>query len=296
MTNPEGSPKEDDDQSDVELEGMDMEGVEDEDDADGNNDVEMDGAVANDADAKSDENDTEALQAEDAEELEAAKRERMELLAAEKRKAAGGHLEGAKTLDPRDRFDFLVAQSDVFAHFLAGSVAATGKKGKKGSRGKKGRMTEAEEDAQLLKTLESKRRTVRLEIQPGILAPTCTMRKYQLEGLNWMIKLHDSGINGILADEVRFLVVSRMRMPSRFNVLFYWPRYLLLPKIKRWDLERHFSPFRFWLGIAKVVESGALISSLSQNPSWEIGAESSKSSVLLSRWYEWEEPRPNGSR
>ena len=30
-----------------------------------------------------------------------------------------------------------------------------------------------------------------------------TMRAYQLEGLNWMIKLHDNGINGILADEVR---------------------------------------------------------------------------------------------
>ncbi len=29
------------------------------------------------------------------------------------------------------------------------------------------------------------------------------MRAYQLEGLNWMIKLHDNGINGILADEVR---------------------------------------------------------------------------------------------
>ena len=29
-----------------------------------------------------------------------------------------------------------------------------------------------------------------------------TMRAYQLEGLNWMIKLHDNGINGILADEV----------------------------------------------------------------------------------------------
>ncbi|CAE7493720.1 CHR11 [Symbiodinium microadriaticum] len=28
------------------------------------------------------------------------------------------------------------------------------------------------------------------------------MRSYQLEGLNWMIKLHNHGINGILADEM----------------------------------------------------------------------------------------------
>lgn len=28
------------------------------------------------------------------------------------------------------------------------------------------------------------------------------MRSYQVEGLNWMIKLHDNSINGILADEM----------------------------------------------------------------------------------------------
>lgn len=37
------------------------------------------------------------------------------------------------------------------------------------------------------------------------------MRPYQLEGLNWMIKLHDNGINGILADEVG---ISHMHMIS----------------------------------------------------------------------------------
>ena len=103
----------------------------------------------------------------------------------------------------QDKFQFLIAQSDVFAHFLAGSVAAAGKKGKKGSRGKSGRMTEAEEDAQMLKSAQSKRRTIRLDKQPGIIGKGYTMHKYQLEGLNWMIKLHDCGINGILADEVR---------------------------------------------------------------------------------------------
>ena len=63
-------------------------------------------------------------------------------------------------------------------------------------------MTEAEEDAQLLKTATSARRTVYLNAQPKLLADHCKMHKYQLEGLNWMIKLHDHGINGILADEM----------------------------------------------------------------------------------------------
>ena len=83
-------------------------------------------------------------------------------------------------------------------------MVASKKGGKKGSgnRGKKGRMTEAEEDAQMLKSAQSKRRTIRLDKQPSILAPHCKMHPYQLEGLNWLIKLHDHGINGILADEM----------------------------------------------------------------------------------------------
>jgi SWI/SNF-related matrix-associated actin-dependent regulator of chromatin subfamily A member 5 len=28
------------------------------------------------------------------------------------------------------------------------------------------------------------------------------MRQYQLEGLNWMIRLQENGVNGILADEM----------------------------------------------------------------------------------------------
>lgn len=84
-----------------------------------------------------------------------------------------------------------------------GSVAATQKKKKsKGKAGSRGRMSEAEEDAQLLKSAQSKRKTVRLNQQPSILAAHCKMHPYQLEGLNWLIKLHDHGIHGILADEM----------------------------------------------------------------------------------------------
>ena len=63
-------------------------------------------------------------------------------------------------------------------------------------------MTEEEEDSQMLASAQSKRRVVRLDHQPKCLAPNCKMHPYQLEGLNWMIKLHDHGINGILADEM----------------------------------------------------------------------------------------------
>lgn len=101
-----------------------------------------------------------------------------------------------------------------------GSVATNSKKKKKGgSRGKSNRMTEAEEDAALLKTATSARRTVYLNSQPKLLASHCKMHKYQLEGLNWMIKLHDHGINGILADEMGLGKVSRVLIASYLWVI-----------------------------------------------------------------------------
>ncbi len=41
---------------------------------------------------------------------------------------------------------------------------------------------------------------MRLLSQPGCIKGE--MRDYQLEGLNWMISLHENGLNGILADEM----------------------------------------------------------------------------------------------
>lgn len=105
-----------------------------------------------------------------------------------------------------NRFKYLLGKSEVFGHFLAGTMAAQNQRGKKnnkfGGRGGGMRMTEAEEDTQLMRTAQSKRSVVRVEKQPSLLSPTCKMHDYQLEGLNWLIKLHDHGINGILADEM----------------------------------------------------------------------------------------------
>jgi hypothetical protein len=41
---------------------------------------------------------------------------------------------------------------------------------------------------------------VPLVTQPSML--TCTMKDYQLKGLNWLANLYEQGINGILADEM----------------------------------------------------------------------------------------------
>jgi len=110
-----------------------------------------------------------------------------------------------------NRLEYLMKQTDVFTHFMtgdsAGAGASAGKKGKKGGgggsgRGGAGRMSEDQEDKLMMKAGVSKEQTfTRLEKQPSIIK-FGTMRDYQLEGLNWMIRLHDANINGVLADEM----------------------------------------------------------------------------------------------
>ncbi len=98
------------------------------------------------------------------------------------------------------KWKFLLAQTEVFAHFLSGTKAAkdAANKGKRGRN--KSHAAEEDEDAELVEHAEDYQ-AVRLTSQP-----TCItggkMREYQLAGLNWMIRLFDHGINGILADEM----------------------------------------------------------------------------------------------
>jgi SWI/SNF-related matrix-associated actin-dependent regulator of chromatin subfamily A member 5 len=64
------------------------------------------------------------------------------------------------------------------------------------------RRTEAEEDAELLKDEKAggSAETVFRE-SPGFIKGGL-MRDYQVQGLNWLISLHENGISGILADEM----------------------------------------------------------------------------------------------
>ncbi|KAG6959731.1 hypothetical protein JG688_00009956 [Phytophthora aleatoria] len=99
---------------------------------------------------------------------------------------------------------FLMAQSDVFTSFLMGGSSALGKemsrtKAAKEAGSKRGKGSK-QADAQTLQDMDDARYT-RITQQPSVIK-FGTMKPYQLEGLNWMIRLHDSGVNGILADEM----------------------------------------------------------------------------------------------
>lgn len=100
------------------------------------------------------------------------------------------------------RLEFLLQQSDIFSHF--GSVkeesaryginsSGTKLTTKEGSRRTDNdAVDEADLDAE-----EKEKKTTYLTAQPSTLG-FGTMRAYQLEGLNWMIRLQENGVNGIL--------------------------------------------------------------------------------------------------
>lgn len=94
------------------------------------------------------------------------------------------------------KWKYLMAQTEVFSHFLAGTKAEKAKK----QVGRRGKAAEEEEDAEMVEHAEEIQ-TVRLTVQPECIKHG-QMRDYQLAGLNWMIRLFDHGINGILADEM----------------------------------------------------------------------------------------------
>uniref|UniRef100_A0A7S2WPA6 Uncharacterized protein n=2 Tax=Rhizochromulina marina TaxID=1034831 RepID=A0A7S2WPA6_9STRA len=108
------------------------------------------------------------------------------------------------------RLEYLMAQSEVFAHFLSGADEGDVKRGGRGGGAAKAakakgggrtRMSESAEDSAMMKGALQNRRVTRLDSQPRNIKGG-TMRAYQLEGLNWMIKLNENGVNGILADEM----------------------------------------------------------------------------------------------
>lgn len=104
------------------------------------------------------------------------------------------------------RLEFLLKQSDIFKHFgnvkqegtrLGVAAAAAGGGGKQAAEVVRG--TVGVDDENEVEEVDEHAATY-LTTQPSTLQGQ--MRQYQLEGLNWMIRLQENGVNGILADEM----------------------------------------------------------------------------------------------
>ena len=131
----------------------------------------------------------------------------------------------AKQDQAKRRLEFLLKQSDIFSHF--GNVRSEVKKKQQQQQQQHRGKNDADYDnddiaqtASVVKRQPSKdideqdmdeqeeereeadvHEATYLTTQPSTLMGT--MRQYQLEGLNWMIRLQENGVNGILADGER---------------------------------------------------------------------------------------------
>lgn len=107
------------------------------------------------------------------------------------------------------RMTFLMAQSEVFTQFLMGGSTAIGKemfsRSKSGGSSRRAGDDDCKRDSrkahEMIDLDSGHTRVTRIMHQPKSIE-FGTMKPYQVEGLNWMVRLHDSGVNGILADEM----------------------------------------------------------------------------------------------
>jgi len=158
--------------------------------------------------------------------------------------------------DRSKRFDYLLKQTEIFSHFMAGPRDKTPssplkckpgrpnkeKKEKKSAADHRHRMTEAEEDDELLsdagKTLKA---VTRFDESPSYIK-NGKLRDYQIRGLNWMIDLYENGINGILADEMglgkTLQTISLLGYMKHFRNI-PGPHMVIVPKstLRNWENE-----------------------------------------------------------
>ena len=115
-----------------------------------------------------------------------------------------------KAAQAKKRLEFLLKQSSIFSHFgqvkqdqakfgIKTVVKKTDEE-RQGSLNRRDHGNTNQEDE--LEEADEHQATY-LTAQPTTLG-FGKMREYQLEGLNWMIRLQENGVNGILADEVSY--------------------------------------------------------------------------------------------
>lgn len=169
----------------------------------------------------------------------------------------------SKEDDSIRRFRYLLGLTDLFRHFIDtnpnprikeimaeidrqnaedDAKAKSNKTRRGGAAAERRRRTEQEEDAELIR--EEKRgghnETVFRE-SPGFIK-NGQMRDYQVQGLNWLISLHENGISGILADEMglgKTLQTISFLGYLRFIAQITGPHLVVVPKstLDNWKRE-----------------------------------------------------------
>lgn len=166
------------------------------------------------------------------------------------------------------RFEFLLKQTEIFAHFMnpsmktktptsplkmrgrprneggesSKSAAAAAAAKEQAAKDQRHRRTEQDEDEELLSDAKKAAGAVtRFEKSPHYIK-NGEMRDYQIRGLNWMISLYENGISGILADEMG--LGKTLQTISLLGFLKHFrnkpgPHMVIVPKstISNWRME-----------------------------------------------------------
>uniref|UniRef100_A0A8C2JY86 SWI/SNF related, matrix associated, actin dependent regulator of chromatin, subfamily a, member 1 n=1 Tax=Cyprinus carpio TaxID=7962 RepID=A0A8C2JY86_CYPCA len=196
--------------------------------------------------------------------------------------------------DRANRFEFLLKQTELFAHFIqpASQKSPTSPLKVKVGRPRikldekqnllsvgdnRHRRTEQEEDEELLS--ESRKAAnvlVRFEESPSYVK-NGALRDYQIRGLNWMISLYENGINGILADEMG--LGKTLQTIALLGYLKHYrnnpgPHMVLVPKS---TLHNWMNEFKRWVPTLKAVcligdkdERAAFIRDVMMPGEWDV--------------------------
>ncbi|KAJ8266456.1 hypothetical protein GJAV_G00130640 [Gymnothorax javanicus] len=178
--------------------------------------------------------------------------------------------EEKRKTDRANRFEFLLKQTELFAHFIQPASHKSPTSPLKVKLGRprvrqnekqnllsvgdnRHRRTEQEEDEELLS--ESRKAAnvlVRFEESPSYVK-NGALRDYQIRGLNWMISLYENGINGILADEMG--LGKTLQTIALLGYLKHYrnipgPHMVLVPKS---TLHNWMNEFKRWVPSLKAV-------------------------------------------
>ena len=174
-------------------------------------------------------------------------------------------LDESKEDDTVRRFRYLLGLTDLFRHFIDaspnprikeimaridqqdGEKEQKSKKGRArtgGAAGERRRRTEQEEDAELLKDERRGGQAETIFQESPAFIQNGEMRDYQIQGLNWLVSLHENGISGILADEMglgKTLQTIAFLGYLRYLCSIKGPHLIVVPKSTLDNWQREFT-------------------------------------------------------
>uniref|UniRef100_A0A8C7CKW5 SNF2 related chromatin remodeling ATPase 5 n=1 Tax=Oncorhynchus kisutch TaxID=8019 RepID=A0A8C7CKW5_ONCKI len=154
---------------------------------------------------------------------------------------------GPRASDRTNRFEYLLKQTEVFAHFIQPAAQKTPTSPLKM---KPGRPRVKKDEKQNLLSVGD---TLGVRVGHLIFVKGGTMRDYQVRGLNWLISLYENGINGILADEMglgkTLQTISLLGYMKHYRSI-PGPHMVLVPKS---TLYNWMNEFKRWVPSLKAV-------------------------------------------